>query len=279
MAKRPTRGMATGIRLLAQSLVAAGLLLAHAPQSAWSQESGSRPTIGALTNRDLARQLQLLEAAIRESNAALQALDSRIVDVRDTVEELTQKVESIELPDPEAKPDESSPEDEPDETVKYRPPKREYVDKPSISFACQEGGVSLIDFDAINAYAAGLKRSGKISVDYDLPDCDFKIKGYIVKDGGNVKDAKLTVIRKPGHPGESAEDIQRARSAFQRMLSSGEKGPDEYVISFSVWPDSYDAFRQARDLAWQAGFDVGWIPMNSGERTELSYGVGIGRVD
>jgi hypothetical protein len=62
-------------------------------------------------------------------------------------------------------------------------------------------------------------------------------------------------------------------------VSSEKRKPEDYVVIFRVWPDSYEVFRQARSLAWEAGFDVGWHPRESGERVVLTYGVGISEVD
>ncbi len=58
--------------------------------------------------------------------------------------------------------------------------------------------------------------------------------------------------------GESRHEISREGSKFKRFLK--DMDPDTQFVALFVRPDGYDAFRVARNIAWELGFDVGWIP-------------------
>lgn len=61
--------------------------------------------------------------------------------------------------------------------------------------------------------------------------------------------------------GENSEELSQAHSNFREVLKK--INPQKDYLAFIVRPDSFSAFRQARKLAWQEGFDVGWEPSNS----------------
>ena len=273
MTKRAKRGIQMSLKFLAAACVAAGLILAGASQSAQAEKPEDQTSIGAQTQRDVADLLRLLETGIRQNDAAIKKLEGRLPKVRKQVEELTEIVQSIQPPESNKPPR----ADEVEREVKYRPPMERLVDKKCIDFICEEGRVSFIDFQAVNECARGLTGQGRINVDHELPNSDFKIVGYVEKKGKRIEDAKLTVVRLSGRQGEPWEEIQRGNSRFQAVISSRRK-PKDYYVDFSVWPDSHEIFRQVRSMAWRAGFDVQWTPMKSGERMELSPGTGIGIV-
>lgn len=60
--------------------------------------------------------------------------------------------------------------------------------------------------------------------------------------------------------GESARDLVKTDSGFNNAIA--QLDPKQDYIAFLVRPDSFEAFRAARKLAWSQGFDVGWEPMN-----------------
>jgi hypothetical protein len=262
-----------------RSLIVLGLLVGLACAPAWCSRADGPPTTDAHADPQVERLLRSAEEGLRQCDAALGSLRERAQALRGRVAELARKLESIDTAEPRDESDEPAPKGGGPREVKYRPPMREYVDKPSISFLCEEGRVSVLDFDVVKRYVQGLRGEGRINVDGELPGSDFRVKGYVLKQAGKVRDAELTVSRKPGHRGESAAEIQRPGSAFRRAISSPAKRPEDYVVSFSVWPDSYEVFRRARSLAWDAGFDVGWHPRGSGERIQLGYGQRLSEVD
>ena len=68
------------------------------------------------------------------------------------------------------------------------------------------------------------------------------------------------------------------RSGYDQKLEIESFDIDMLFQSFdgSVWPDSYNAFHQARSLVWEGDFDAGWLLFHS--REPLQFGAGAGRI-
>jgi hypothetical protein len=62
--------------------------------------------------------------------------------------------------------------------------------------------------------------------------------------------------------GEAIANLAKKNSEFNLVLAKLD--PSEDYLAMIVRPDSFEAFRQARELAWKQGFKVGWEPQNSG---------------
>jgi len=73
--------------------------------------------------------------------------------------------------------------------------------------------------------------------------------------------------------GEIVAVAQRPNSRFRRVLAANR--PGSWCVNFAVWPDSYEAFLAVRKIAWNAGYDVGWYPMEPGEPLRLRPGKSI----
>lgn len=58
--------------------------------------------------------------------------------------------------------------------------------------------------------------------------------------------------------GESGKELTQVNSEYRRTLS--QFAPQKDYLAFLVRPDSFATFRQVREIAWKAGFDVGWEP-------------------
>lgn len=58
--------------------------------------------------------------------------------------------------------------------------------------------------------------------------------------------------------GESSTELNQPNSEYRATLSQFE--PEKDYLAFLVRPDSFATFRQVREIAWKAGFDVGWEP-------------------
>ncbi|AEB10738.1 hypothetical protein Desac_2939 [Desulfobacca acetoxidans DSM 11109] len=75
--------------------------------------------------------------------------------------------------------------------------------------------------------------------------------------GGNI--VPVTVkTRKPKIAGVTLEDLPKPEGAFLKTLKSLNKSNDRAI--FLVHKNSFALFRQARDLAFQQGYEVGWWP-------------------
>lgn len=59
--------------------------------------------------------------------------------------------------------------------------------------------------------------------------------------------------------GETGTKLTAANSAYQQVLSKS--NPNKDYLAFIVRPDSFETFRDARKQAWEAGYEVGWEPI------------------
>ena len=71
-------------------------------------------------------------------------------------------------------------------------------------------------------------------------------------------------------PGESSEELTQPDSEFKTLLS--EMNSESEYLAFIVRPDSFEAFRKARQEARQEGFEVGWEPYP--EENPIIFGSG-----
>ena len=74
----------------------------------------------------------------------------------------------------------------------------------------------------------------------------------------------------PTRDGETKEELAIPESQFNEILADFD--PNEDYLAFIVRPNSFSAFRAAREQAWEKGFDVGWEP----HKTELPIQFGSG---
>lgn len=65
----------------------------------------------------------------------------------------------------------------------------------------------------------------------------------------------------PHREGESKEELALPQSEYLQVLQRF--NPQKDYLAFIVRPDSFSAFRAAREQAWAKGFDVGWEPHKS----------------
>ncbi len=70
--------------------------------------------------------------------------------------------------------------------------------------------------------------------------------------------------------GESPEELTQATSEFRNVLKRLNSGTD--YLAFLVRADSFEAFREAREIAWKNNFGVGWEPINA--NAVISFGSG-----
>jgi hypothetical protein len=59
--------------------------------------------------------------------------------------------------------------------------------------------------------------------------------------------------------GDTIKDLRNTGSEFNRILN--QLDPNVNYIAFVVRPDSFAAFRAARQIAWNSGYEVGWEPL------------------
>lgn len=71
-------------------------------------------------------------------------------------------------------------------------------------------------------------------------------------------DESLIYEPKDSVKGETLDELNKSNSEFQAILKDID--PETEFLAFIVKADSYEAFRAARQEAWDKGFDVGWEP-------------------
>lgn len=59
--------------------------------------------------------------------------------------------------------------------------------------------------------------------------------------------------------GETPNQLNGENSNFKQVLAK--YNPNQDYLVFIVRPDSFEAFRSARKQAWDAGYEVGWEPL------------------
>ncbi len=62
----------------------------------------------------------------------------------------------------------------------------------------------------------------------------------------------------PNKLGETVDEFEASESSYEEALKSFD--PKDSYLAFIVRPNSFKAFRAAREKAWAMGFDVGWEP-------------------
>jgi hypothetical protein len=67
--------------------------------------------------------------------------------------------------------------------------------------------------------------------------------------------------------GEVTGQLSDTGSKYSSLLRR--QDPNQAYVAFIVRPDGFEAFREARKLAWARGFQVGWEPF--GEELPLSF--------
>ena len=235
------------------------------PEPPPTQDAGDR-SIASLQQR-----IALLQTQLREVDRDVSQAKTRLAEAQDEVEQLIEKVQKIQPPKPE--PPAEKPKDEQARKVLFRPPFEKFdVGKNETSFVVVNGRVSFLDFEALNVLIRSKtngKKTQRVEFLDEIPGTDFRLQGWVK--GGELD---LTVVRQENKPGEPLNRLSDVNSKFRRKLAALDT--KKQTIDFIVFPDSYDAYRLARTLAWDASFDVGWNPRSAGETIRLGQGVGVG---
>jgi hypothetical protein len=87
-------------------------------------------------------------------------------------------------------------------------------------------------------------------------------------------DQGVSLLFEPLSPniGETSTQFTTTDSAYKQVLSKF--NPKQNYLIFIVRPDSFETFRTARKLAWEAGYEVGWEPHPKGSPIKIRTIVG-----
>ncbi len=204
------------------------------------------------------RKLEAVEAVQAKLEVVQQKLESTpVIDVRPT--------KAVRLPDPRPAPPGVG----------------------SITVLCRDGQVWVVDADALREKA--LRRADYVVRTKKLdPDGDRWLDGGTtivdefnkapVKDRAfevtldlvNGKWPQMVLTRISGR-GESIDDAVKPTGDFARALRR--LSPETHILQFLVWPDSFEAYLTARELANSQNFSAGWEPMT----TPAEYRIGLGK--
>ena len=231
-------------------------------------------SMAARTPADVDRMHRLLQAHIDQCGRALQSLEGRMPPLADELRQLIEQVEQT----PPSRPDDRPPETEEPRQVRDRPPIRRTTRKQQVPLVCLEGRVNHCpDAMALNQHALDVldrnpaaDAAGK-PIAFDVPGFNLRFEIRTERSPERIS-RRLFVGNQPGRLEGTWQQIERPGSPLRRLLASG--NPQKQYITFLVWPDSYHVFHEARALAWEAGYDVGWELMKSGDA--LPFGGGPG---
>ena len=160
----------------------------------------------------------------------------------------------------------------------YRPPpKAQITDKHPVFFECREAQVFFVDMVGLDEKVEQMLTT--LTPNMRSGDPTGFIKAISGNEVGNeyykvAPSYLLAMIMalepRPGVRGDDKASMEEPGSAFQRRLRKlNAKG--EYIV-FLVRDDSFDAFRQARDLVEKEGFDTGWEMLEKNE--PIKFGTG-----
>jgi hypothetical protein len=183
-----------------------------------------------------------IQRSLGDAQSQLAQLRDRVPPMMEEVEDLIQRLSALERPPekPEPKPKETGAK-----TVPFRPPRIHETDKkPRYLIVCEENRIAVLD----------LENRG------NSPYLKIEPTGR----GG----AKLS--RKGSSMGEPVTALNDPNSMIGRVLGQGDS--NQYYLQFSVYPDSFDLFRDARSAAWKSRFETHWIAYASSEVIYLGGG-------
>jgi len=155
-----------------------------------------------------------------------------------------------------------------------------------VTILCREGRVMIVDVEGIQETAQ--KRTAYIikrkRLDRD-PAAGIDGKALAdefnrdpVNDRNRNFDAKMKiagrvpklVLHRREDAGDTAEQLQRSSSRYQTQVKRID--PDEFYLQFLVWPDSFEAYLQAREISARRGLLAGW----QAQTTKDEYTIDLG---
>ena len=154
------------------------------------------------------------------------------------------------------------------------------------TFICREGRVMFVDEEGIQEIAQkramGIIRRRKMGrnpaagIDGKLLADEFNRDP--VNDRDRSFDVHMTiagrvpklVLKRRKDAGETAEQLKRSSSRYQQQVRRTE--PKKFYLQFLVWPDSFEAYLEARKLSAKRELLAGW----QGQRASDEYTINLG---
>jgi hypothetical protein len=82
-------------------------------------------------------------------------------------------------------------------------------------------------------------------------------------------EGSLKYQAQPSAQGDTIQKIKNNQSDLEKILT--QLNPDANYIAFVVRPDSFSAFRTARQKAWNLGYEVGWEPFSQNKTLVFAF--------
>jgi hypothetical protein len=138
--------------------------------------------------------------------------------------------------------------------------------EPTISEPGSSGSI-LYEYylEQLNEYQACLNDRVAQVNNYRAKISYYNVRVYLEPSSSNLAYVYEPI---PEEQGETPQELVKTDSTFESAIA--QLDPQGDYIAFLVRPDSFEAFRAARKLAWSRGFDVGWEPMNP--QREIMFG-------
>jgi hypothetical protein len=202
------------------------------------------------------------DALKQELDATEDALARLRAQLAETPDVGTLPTKIVHLPNPRPAPKESKP----------------------LVFLCREGRVIFVDSAAYQEEAQQhverLVQRRKLDSDPEAGiDCSVILEDFNSRRRGDQDfDLKLAitgrnldlVLNRRERAGESVEVLRRGRSRFLRQVSQID--PEQNYLQFIVWPDSFEAYLEAREIASKRNLLAGWNPSESQEEYRIRMG-------
>lgn len=191
----------------------------------------------------------------------LASLRAQLEDTR-VAEALPAKV--INLPNPRAAPEGIEPV-----TLICREGRVMFVDAPGIQDLAQKRAAFIIQ-------RRNLGRDPAAGIDAKILTEEFN--GDPIKDRSRTFDVRMTisgrvpmlVLERREEAGETAEQLNRSSSQYQRQVKRVD--PRGFYLRFLVWPDSFEAYLEAREIASKRGLLAGWQAQTTTDEYTINLG-------
>jgi hypothetical protein len=152
-------------------------------------------------------------------------------------------------------------------TFIVRTPFVRHTDKTPVFFECRQNRNIPVDKMTIQTNMKGsmdsIKKNqseyNRILQSYTPELRDVGDSYYQVDFTKLLREGILVLVPKADNQGETAEEIKTDESRFKKALQSID--PQKEFAFFLVRPDSYEVFREARDILWKKKIEVGWEPL------------------
>ena len=252
--------------------------------SAVAQQSSRRAPSPGASSPATRQHAQLLAENIVAAEREVELLANNITALD---REIARLIDELSSPPPAEENEAEAPSGA--KELKYRPPLARRTNLEPLLFVCLEGRVIYPDFEAVTRHRSKSEPTAEFrdqlrkaawdaapsELDVEVPEGNFNLRYlYHFNDAGGLELDNLLAVPKPGCVGELPEQLRSDTSEFMTELRKAV--PASTVIQFIVFHDSFEAFREARAIAWELGFDVGWFPFAAGSDLVLGGGGGGG---